>query len=268
MFSQRKKKHLFTHTIHWLGQRCRERFHWIICKSDFFSLDQLKPPKAAVAAFSQNHPYEFLLSVLRLSSTRVLAASEKHQETLSAPFPSGDLISERCLCNGVFPGWSCRSQCLEQVERGKKQTEQQLRTRWRERTGVTKETELWIVGYWPYHALHAGFSVQCLSAGLCYWSEDLTEGRKTEKYTGNTVLCHTVVWFLLFCCLVRNCASIQIAAVSIFLFSLTAHPTHIHLHTHTHTHAHIHTRKMHNFSEYFPHLSSHILFHTEIAAHV
>lgn len=28
--------------------------------------------------------------------------------------------------------------------------------------------------------LHAGFSVQCLSAGMCYWSVDLTEGRNTQ----------------------------------------------------------------------------------------
>lgn len=51
-----------------------------------------------------------------------------------------------------------------------------------------------------------------------------------------------------------------------FFFSLSLHIPHTY--TYTHTHAHIHTRKMHNFSEYFPHLSSHILFHTEIAAHV
>ena len=90
-------------TVHSLGLRCGLRQR-IICKQKFFFLDQLKPLSAA-DAFSQTHPYEFLPSVFLLRSSHMLTASEKHQETLAAPFPGGDLICGRCLCKGIFqPG--------------------------------------------------------------------------------------------------------------------------------------------------------------------
>lgn len=133
---------------------------------------------AKTTAFSHNHPYEFLPSVLPLRSCRVPAVSGKHQETLSAPFPGGDLICERCLCNSIFQRgpaghtvWS-----KHRKKTSEKETEREDRG--------TMETKLWIVGYWPYHAYtyHAGFSVRCLSAGWCYWNEDLTEGSNKQIY--------------------------------------------------------------------------------------
>lgn len=64
--------------------------------------------------------------------------SEKHQETLSAPFPGGDLICERCLCNGVFQLGPAGHTVCSKYRKKEKTTEEETE---REDKG-TKETEL------------------------------------------------------------------------------------------------------------------------------
>lgn len=88
--------------------------------------------------------------------------------------------------------------------------------------------------------LHAGFSVQCLSTGLCYWSVDLTEGKNTQnrfkKWSHITLLFD-------FCCFVVLVETVhQFRSQQLqFFFSLWLHILRTYTHTHTDTH------EMYNF---------------------
>jgi len=132
-------------------------------------------------------------------SSHVLAASEKLRKQ-SAQY---------------FPGWSCKSHCLE-IKQRKNQRES---VRWR-RQGE-KRIQILNNSYWP--CVHAVFSVQCLSAGLCYWSEDLTEAG-IHKYI---YIFHKHNFFSLYI-------------------------SHTHTHTPTHTRTHTHTRPQLNSSHISP----------------
>ncbi len=75
---------------------------------------------------------------------------------LSAPFPGRDVICERCFVLWCFPAWSCRSHCLEQTEEKTSEKENK-------RGRGTKAAEIWIVGYWPYHAYMLAFLYNAFS---------------------------------------------------------------------------------------------------------
>ncbi len=108
----------------------------------------------------------------------------------------------------------------------------------REDTG-TKETELWIVGYWPYHAYMLDF-VECLSAGLWYSDVYFSEGRNTQNILKKMEPHHTVFWFFFCCCFVILVETVhQFRSQQLqFFFSLWLHIPHTHTHTHAHTRAH------------------------------
>lgn len=135
-----------------------------------------------------------LFSPLRAS--RVLTLSEKHQEMLSAPLPSGDLICERCLCNGVFqPGlaghtvWNKQRRKKKKKKKGKNNSEKRRREK--------KETGIWIVGYWPLSCLHAGILCTMPFSGGCVAEEttSLKAGIHKTDQKKKMEPHHSVVWY-------------------------------------------------------------------------
>lgn len=118
------------------------------------SSPQISP---AVAAFSQSHPYEFLPSVFPLRAS----VSLQRLRNIRKHCYSVETISVRDVCVMAFfqPGpvghtvWGKQS----------KKPQQQLRKRQRERKGDKGNMNSRLLAL---SCLHAGFSVQRLSAGL------------------------------------------------------------------------------------------------------